>query len=121
LELAPRTVEQNRAPLKIGPRVGNFFQPFENISNGHAVGPEVLALEIAPIERHRHGGAGAGAHRVWTNHRLRVGVTIDVQEDAPAPLADALLERALGWLLIRYDFRQLPRHGAHRIEPFVAF
>ena len=44
-----------------------------------------------------------------------------VQEDAAAPLAYALLERALGGVLTLYDFRQLPRHGAYRIEPFVAF
>src|SRR5437763_4394893 len=66
-EFAPRPGERNRAALKIQPRVGNFFQPFEDVSDGYAVGPEVIAPEIIPIEWNRHGGTGAGTHRVRTN------------------------------------------------------
>ncbi len=72
-------------------------EPLRDIPDADAVRPQPITLDIGPGDRDGDWRSSTGSHSIWRDRRLRVGVAVDVEEEA----SFALLLGELGGQVIR--------------------
>ena len=72
-------------------------EPFGNVPDADHIRSKPVALDLGPGDRHGNWGATLGPDRIRRDRRLRVGVSVDVEEET----ALALLFGELGGQVIR--------------------
>ena len=93
---------------------------FKHCPHGYTVGPKVLVVQLAPIQRHRNRRVRTSPNCVGGRYGLRVRVVIRVHENSPAAFVLALLQRAVFRIITdRALCQRLANARTDRIPPHV--